>query len=254
MSELVLKNVGKRYGETVVLERLNLTLTAGDFCAVVGASGAGKSTFLKLLLSELQPSEGTITLGGRPLPPEPGPERGVVYQRYSVFPHLSVLDNVRFGLERTHGDPLFGRTWGARRRALRAEAEALVDAVGLSAARDRFPGALSGGMQQRLALAQTLALKPELLLLDEPFGALDPGNKKAAHDLLKTLWRDRGMTVVMVTHDLSEAFTLAKRVLVLDKTREDPHNPERYGASLTYDIPVDNGLPPREAAPRELSA
>ncbi len=254
MSELVLKNVTKRYGETVVLERLNLTLKSGEFCAVVGASGAGKSTFLKLLLSELQPSEGTIFLGGRPLPSEPGPERGVVYQRYSVFPHLTVLDNVRFGLERTHGDLLFGRTWGARRRALREEAAALVEAVGLSAAQDRFPGALSGGMQQRLALAQTLALKPELLLLDEPFGALDPGNKKAAHELLQTLWRDRGMTVVMVTHDLSEAFTLAGRVLVLDKTREDPHNPERYGASLTYDIPVDNGLPPREPASRELSA
>ena len=111
MSELALKNVGMRYGDTVVLERLNLTLTPGTFCAVVGASGAGKSTFLKLLLSELTPSEGSITLGGRPLPQEPGPERGVVYQRYSVFPHLTALENVCFGLERTQGDPLFGRTW-----------------------------------------------------------------------------------------------------------------------------------------------
>ena len=94
-------------------------------------------------------------------------------------------------------------------------------------------------MQQRLALAQTLALKPELLLLDEPFGALDPGNKQTAHALLKQLWSERCMTVVMVTHDLSEAFTLGTRVLVLDKVREDPHSPERFGASITYDLPVD---------------
>ena len=201
MSELALKNVGMRYGDTVVLERLNLTLTPGTFCAVVGASGAGKSTFLKLLLSELTPSEGSITLGGRPLPQEPGPERGVVYQRYSVFPHLTALENVCFGLERTQGDPLFGRTWGAKHRAL-APTRNLLDAVALAAA-DRYPGALSGGMQQRLALAQTLALKHELLLLDEPFGALDPGNKQTAHALLKQLWSERGMTVVMVTHDLS---------------------------------------------------
>ena len=253
MSELALRNVGMRYGDTVVLERLNLPLTPGTFCAVVGASGAGKSTFLKLLLSELTPSEGSITLGGRPLPQEPGPERGVVYQRYSVFPHLTALENVCFGLERTQGDPLFGRTWGAKRRALCAEARNLLDAVGLLAAADRYPGALSGGMQQRLALAQTLALKPELLLLDEPFGALDPGNKQTAHALLKQLWSERGMTVVMVTHDLSEAFTLGTRVLVLDKVREDPHSPERFGASITYDLPVDRSAPPEAASVPHVS-
>ena len=248
MSELALKNVGMRYGDSVVLERLNLTLAPGTFCAVVGASGAGKSTFLKLLLSELTPTEGSITLGGRPLPQEPGPERGVVYQRYSVFPHLTALENVCFGLERTQGNAIFGRTWGARRRALRAEARDLLEGVGLTAAAERYPGALSGGMQQRLALAQTLALKPELLLLDEPFGALDPGNKQAAHALLQQLWAERGMTVVMVTHDLSEAFTLGTRVLVLDKVREDPHNPERFGASITYDLPVDRSAPPGAAS------
>ena len=114
----------------------------------------------------------------------------------------------------------------------------LLDAVGLSQAAKRYPSQLSGGMQQRLAMAQALAMEPPVLLLDEPFGALDPGTRASMQSLLKTLWGEAGMTVVMVTHDLQEAFSLGTRLLVLDKVREDPHAPHRYGSAFTYDLPL----------------
>ncbi len=238
MTSVVVENVWKEYGLAIVLERINLTVRERSFCAIVGASGCGKTTFLRLLLSEETPTRGEIRLDGVPLPPEPGPERGVVFQRYSVFPHLTVTENVMLGLELA-GSPLLGRLFGARRRRAAEEAMATIEAVGLSAARDQYPAALSGGMQQRLALAQTLIRKPKLLLLDEPFGALDPGTRKAMHGLLLELWGATEMTVFMVTHDLAEGFELGTRLLVFDKVRLDPAAPNRYGATITYDIPLD---------------
>ena len=114
----------------------------------------------------------------------------------------------------------------------------MLESVGLLPVAARYPAQLSGGMQQRLALAQALSLKPRLLLLDEPFGALDPGTKAAMHALLRNLWLERRMTVVMVTHDLSEAFSLATRVVAFDKLRIDPQAPGAYGATVTFDIKV----------------
>lgn len=233
MSALQLESLCKAYGDTVVLDSIDLDLAAGEFCTVVGASGCGKSTLLKLLLGQEAPTSGRVLLDGNPLPAEPSPERGIVFQRYSVFRHLSVAENVRFGLELRDGDRLLGRCFGSKRAAIRARAAELLEAVGLAEAADRYPVQLSGGMQQRLALAQAIARQPPLLLLDEPFGALDPGNRASMHMLLKELWAGTGMTVVMVTHDLSEAFGLGTRMLVLDR----PAPPDAAaGARITYDL------------------
>ena len=232
------KNVWQEYGDQVVLERLNLTVNEGEFCTLVGASGCGKSTFLRLLLGQERPSKGEILLAGQPLPGEPDASRGVVFQRYSVFPHLTVRENVMLGRELASAQ-LLGRLFGTARRKVAEEAEALIEAVGLGHARDKFPAELSGGMQQRLAIAQTLIVKPNILLLDEPFGALDPGTKAQMYELLTALWRERRMTVFMVTHDLKEGFTLGTRVLAFDKVRHDPQEPGAYGATITLNLPLE---------------
>ncbi len=232
-----LHNVWVEYGDTVVLERVSLAIAAGSFVAVVGPSGAGKSTFLRLILGQEAPSRGHVRFAGAPMAATCGPDRGVVFQRYSVFPHLTVLGNVLFGLE-CAAAPLLGRLFGTARTAARDEARAMLDAVGLGHAQDRYPAQLSGGMQQRLALAQALVKHPRVLLLDEPFGALDPGIRGDMHDLVTRLWRDHGLTIVMVTHDIAEAFKLGTRVLAFDKRRHDPHAPQRYGATATYDVPL----------------
>ncbi|WP_233831988.1 ABC transporter ATP-binding protein [Paraburkholderia sp. ZP32-5] len=238
------RNVWKEYGDQVVLERLNLTVKEGEFCSMVGASGCGKSTFLRLLLGQERPTRGEILLDGKPLPGEPDPHRGVVFQRYSVFDHLSVLRNVMLGLELSQAK-LTGRLFGARRRAAADEAAAMLERVGLGASLHKFPQQLSGGMQQRLAIAQALMMKPRVLLLDEPFGALDPGIRRDMHELLSDLWREAKLTIFMVTHDLKEGFTLGSRVLVFDKVRVDPQAPGAYGARITYNIPLDRS---RESA------
>ena len=232
-------NVWQQYGDQVVLERLNLTVAEGEFCTLVGASGCGKSTFLRLLLGQERPSKGAILLDGQPLASEPDASRGVVFQRYSVFPHLSVLDNVGIGLELPRS-ALLGRLFGSAKREAREHAAAMLHKVGLGHALDKYPSQLSGGMQQRLAIAQALIMKPRVLLLDEPFGALDPGIRKDMHALLLELWRETGLTVFMVTHDLTEGFSLGTRLMVFDKTRIDPHAPNAFGARITYDIPLNS--------------
>ncbi|WP_442808584.1 ABC transporter ATP-binding protein [Trinickia soli] len=233
------RNVWKEYGDQVVLERLNLRIEEGEFCSLVGASGCGKSTFLRLLLGQERATRGKILLDGQPLPAEPDAHRGVVFQRYSVFDHLTVVANVMLGLELPRAK-LTGRLFGARRRAARDEAAAMLEHVGLGAALNKYPQQLSGGMQQRLAIAQALMMKPRILLLDEPFGALDPGIRKDMHELLLSLWRESKLTIFMVTHDLKEGFTLGSRVLVFDKVRVDPQAPGAYGARITYNIPLDH--------------
>ncbi|WP_417792390.1 ABC transporter ATP-binding protein [Stutzerimonas xanthomarina] len=231
-------NVWQEYADQVVLERLNLSVSEGEFCTLVGASGCGKSTFLRLLLGQERPSRGEILLDGAPIANEPDASRGVVFQRYSVFPHLSVLDNVALGLELPRAR-LLGRLFGRSKREAREQAEVILRKVGLGHSLDKYPAQLSGGMQQRLAIAQALVMRPRVLLLDEPFGALDPGIRKDMHDLLLQLWQETRLTVFMVTHDLSEGFTLGTRILVFDKTRIDPHAPGAYGARVTYDIPLN---------------
>lgn len=234
-STIAFRDVWVEYGDQIVLERINLTIAAGSFVSLVGPSGAGKSTILRMLLGQEQPTRGQILLDGEPMPAEPGPDRGVVFQRYSVFPHLTVLGNVLLGFEFAQGG-ILARLLGKARKTAIEECERLIAEVGLSEHRDKYPYALSGGMQQRLAIAQAIAKKPKVLLLDEPFGALDPGTRTQMHELIHFLWKDCGMTIVMVTHDIKEAFTLGTRLIALDKKRVDPQAPARYGALITYDL------------------
>ena len=235
---LSLDNIGLEYGDQVILERINLDIDGGAFVSIIGPSGAGKSSLLRLVLGQDAPTHGQIKLDGTPLRPECGPDRGVVFQRYSVFPHLTVLQNTVFGLE-CEQSPILGRLFGSKRSTALREAEEMLDAVGLSGALHQYPAQLSGGMQQRLAIAQALIKRPRILLLDEPFGALDPGIRADMQALTKRLWTEYDLTVIMITHDVSEAFSLGTRVLVLDKRRHDPHAPNRYGATAVYDLPLD---------------
>ncbi|MBF0256191.1 MAG: ATP-binding cassette domain-containing protein [Gammaproteobacteria bacterium] len=232
-----INNLWKRYGDTSVLERINAEVKEGEFITLVGTSGCGKSTFLKLLLGTEQQSQGELLLDGKPIPAEPDRHRGIVFQQYSVFPHLSVLKNVMAARAFAEGR-ISALLLGRRRREARAEAEALLESVGLSHVLESYPHQLSGGMRQRLAIAQALVLKPRILLLDEPFGALDPGIRGDMHELILNLWHQQQLTVFMVTHDLKEGFYLGTRLWVFDKIRHDPQAPQAFGATITYDIPV----------------
>lgn len=240
---LSLRDVWVEYGDKVVLERINLKIDEGAFVSIVGPSGAGKSSLLRVVLGQEAPTKGEITLDGEQLKAECGPDRGVVFQRYSVFSHLTVLGNTLLGLEMAEA-PFAARLFGARRRAANAKAKEMLVAVGLGDCFDLYPAQMSGGMQQRLAIAQALIKQPRILLLDEPFGALDPGIRADMHALIKRLWTEYSLTIIMVTHDISEAFTLGNRVLTLDKSRVDPHAPNRYGATVVYDIPLRDKVAP----------
>lgn len=237
MALIEIRNVWKEYGQQVVLEQLNKSVEEGEFITIVGASGCGKTTFLKMLLGTEAISRGQLLLDSKPLPGEPGPERGIVFQRYSVFPHMSVLDNVVLSLE-LEKSRLFGRLFGRARKEARQVATQMIEAVGLGHALHKYPHELSGGMQQRLALAQSLIKRPRILLLDEPFGALDPGIRADMHQLVLSLWQEHKLTIFMITHDIKEGFYLGTRLWVFDKCRIDPQAPNAYGAQITYDLPV----------------
>ncbi len=237
MSFITVKNLWKEYGDQVVLENLNLSVNQGEFCTLVGASGCGKSTFLKMLLGQETLSRGELLLEGNAFPGEPDRNRGIVFQRYSVFPHLTVRQNVLLGLE-LEQSPLMGKLFSSARSEALKDVDAILKSVGRAHAANKWPHELSGGMQQRLAIAQSFVMKPRILLLDEPFGALDPGIRGDMHELILKLWRDTGTTIFMVTHDLYEGFHLGTRLLVFDKVRNDPQQPEAYGATITYDLPI----------------
>ncbi len=247
MAEVTVKRLWKEYGAQVVLENLNLTVADHEFVTIVGASGCGKTTFLKMLLGIEQPSRGELLIDGKPILPEPNQDRGIVFQRYSLFPHLTVLGNLLLGLE-LQGAPLLAQLFGNRRRQAIDKAHELLNAIGLYHARDKYPAQLSGGMQQRLSIAQSVICEPKILLLDEPFGALDPGITADMHELILKLWASRRMTIFMITHDVQESFKLGTRLLVFDKLRHDPQAPEAYGASITYDIPLKHGKPAADTA------
>ncbi|MCG3651732.1 ABC transporter ATP-binding protein [Aliarcobacter butzleri] len=229
------KNIWKSYGENIILEKLNFSMESGEFCTLVGPSGCGKSTFLRMLLGIEQPTRGELFFEDKEYPKEPSDERGIVFQRYSTLNHLNVIDNVIIGLE-FKNSPFFGKLFGKTKKEAVEKADEILKAVGLYHSRDKYPHELSGGMKQRLSIAQSLVKEPKLLLLDEPFGALDPGISKDMHELLLDIHSKLNFGVVMVTHDISEAFKLGTRVLVFDKIKEDVEFPNRYGSTIVNDI------------------
>ncbi|HEY1363009.1 MAG TPA: ABC transporter ATP-binding protein [Xanthobacteraceae bacterium] len=212
MSEpkIEVSGVAKRFDQAgspvQALAGVDLTVREGEFVSIVGPSGCGKSTLLYMLGGFIAPSAGRILVDGRRVT-GPGVDRGVVFQEYALFPWLTVFDNIAYGLRETRKSAL----------EVRATAERYIELIGLGGFEHRFPRELSGGMKQRVALARTFAYEPGILLLDEPFGALDAQTREVMQDELLRLWRTTRKTVVMVTHDVSEAVYLSNRVSVMSQ-------------------------------------
>ncbi|HBB5097499.1 TPA: aliphatic sulfonates ABC transporter ATP-binding protein [Escherichia coli] len=209
---LLLNSVSKHYAENIVLNQLDLHIPAGQFVAVVGRSGGGKSTLLRLLAGLETPTAGDVLAGTTPLA-EIQEDTRMMFQDARLLPWKSVIDNVGLGLK--------GQWRDAARRALAA--------VGLENRAGECPAALSGGQKQRVALARALIHRPGLLLLDEPLGALDALTRLEMQDLIVSLWQEHGFTVLLVTHDVSEAVAMADRVLLIEEGK--------IGLDLTVDIP-----------------
>jgi NitT/TauT family transport system ATP-binding protein len=199
---LHVSGVGMRFGGIVALDRIDLDVAKGEFVCLLGPSGCGKSTLLNAIAGFTQPTSGEILAFGKRVV-QPEPERAMVFQEYALFPWMTVRENVAFGL-RIRGD-----------RAARAKADALLDKLALRGFGDRFPKDLSGGMKQRVALARCLALDAPVLLMDEPFGALDALTRRSMQDELLRIWTELQQTIVFVTHGIEESLLLADRVVVM---------------------------------------
>jgi NitT/TauT family transport system ATP-binding protein len=201
---LEVKQLGKQFGATTALENINFTTHRRELLCIVGPSGCGKSTLVRILAGLENQSSGEVLLDGRPVR-GPGRDRGMVFQGYTLFPWLTVKKNVMFGLEIN------------RKGGLESEREALqwLQLIGLEKFADAYPHQLSGGMKQRVAIARALANQPRILLMDEPFGALDAQTRARMQAHLLEIWRKIDITIVFITHDLDEAIFLADRIMVL---------------------------------------
>jgi NitT/TauT family transport system ATP-binding protein len=202
------RDLGRKFesrgGPVTALQGLNFQVRRREFICVIGQSGCGKSTLIRLLAGLDEPTSGQVLLDGRPVH-GPGPDRGMVFQGYTLFPWLTVLRNVMFGLMCTNA----GQT------KAEAEARLWIDMVGLKPFADAYPHQLSGGMKQRVAIVRALANRPRILLMDEPFGALDAQTRSQMQSYLLQIWHNVDVTVLFITHDLDEAVYLADRIIVL---------------------------------------
>jgi NitT/TauT family transport system ATP-binding protein len=222
---LTVDNLTRRFpspagGETTALEGLSFVAHRREFVCILGPSGCGKSTLLRLLAGLDHPTSGRVLLDGHEVHC-PGPERGVVFQGYTLFPWLTVKGNVMFGL----------KTRGMGYKEADSEARQWIDLVGLAKFADLYPAQLSGGMKQRVAIARALANNPRILLMDEPFGALDAQTRAQMQRHLLQIWRNVDITVLFITHDLDEAIYLADRILVLKA------NPGRLNELIEVPVP-----------------
>ena len=209
-SYLSFRNVGQVFqtsrGPFEALKDINLEVQQGEFICVIGHSGCGKSTLLNMVSGFLQPSSGSVTLRDVPIE-RPGPDRMVVFQNYSLLPWQTVEQNVELAVRAARPE----LSAGTRAQVVRHHLEM----VGLTEARQKRPGQISGGMRQRVAIARALAVQPEVLVLDEPFGALDAITKEELQEELLTIWEEHKPTVLMITHDIDEALFLADRIVMM---------------------------------------
>jgi len=220
---LRIANVGKSFGygssSKEVLRNVSFHVRSGEFVALVGSSGSGKSTVMRLIAGLDRPSSGTISIDGHAVS-GPGSDRGMVFQKYSLYPWLTAAQNVAFGMEMQ----------GRDRREIRERSSYFLEVVGLADAARRLPRELSGGMQQRVAIARALAAEPKVLLLDEPFGALDIQIRESMQEFLHDLWKRTGLTALLITHDLEEALLLAGQVHIMAPS------PGRIVRSVTVEL------------------
>ena len=230
---LTVRGVERRFGATLALQATDMTVMENDFVTILGPSGCGKSTLLRIVAGLDVPTAGEVTLAGQRIN-GPGADRGMVFQSYTLFPWLTVLDNVCFGLRE--------RGWPRARQ--REVADGFLHKVGLRGFENHFPKQLSGGMQQRVAIARALANGPRMLLMDEPFGALDHQTRELMQELLLGIWEAEKKTVLFVTHDIDEAVFMGSRVVVmsarpgrikLDRAVPLPH-PRHYSVKTTPDF------------------
>ncbi|MBD2386235.1 nitrate ABC transporter ATP-binding protein [Cylindrospermum sp. FACHB-282] len=207
---LVIEGVNKVYptaeGPYTVLDEINFKVREGEFVCLIGHSGCGKSTLLNMVSGFSKPTNGVVWLQGKPVT-EPGPDRMMVFQNYCLLPWLNVFDNVYLAV-----DSVFPRKTQAEKRAIVNEHLAM---VGLTEAAQKKPSQISGGMKQRVAIARALAIRPQILILDEPFGALDAITKEELQEELLQIWQEHQVTVLMITHDIDEALFLADRLVMM---------------------------------------
>jgi NitT/TauT family transport system ATP-binding protein len=236
MALIDIRDVCVRYGGPV-LDAIDLRIEEGEFVCVLGQTGCGKSTLLRLILGSEKPHRGEILVDGR-VHDQPDRTRGYVPQKYSLFPDKTVLDNITFGPEVSEFG-LLGRLtprYYRHRRELRREAFDYLRRIGLQESdAHKYPDQLSGGMQQRVAIAQALMTKPRILLMDEAFSALDPATRREMQNLIRQLWRATGATILFVTHNTQEALSLGTRVIVLAK--ESVEAPSRIALDMA--VPAD---------------
>lgn len=227
MAFLELKNINKGYGRagnrSEVLRDVNLEMNRGEFVAIVGYSGAGKTTLLSLLAGLLQADSGTIKLNDLEIT-GPGPDRGVIFQNYSLLPWLTVYENIFMAV-----DQLFPNWAPAKKQQ---QTEKYIAMVNLTPARDKKPGELSGGMRQRVSVARALAMDPQILLMDEPLGALDALTRASLQDEINRIWEQDRKTVVLITNDVDEGILLADRIIPLSAGPA-----ATLGPAVTVDIP-----------------
>ena len=226
-----LKKSYARNGRSLdILDLESFRVESGEFVSVIGPSGCGKSTFLHMLGGFIRPDRGAIRLHGAEVR-EPGPDRGMMFQEFALFPWRSVAGNVAWALE----------VQGVPRERIDETVDRQLAMIGLAEFRNHYPAELSGGMKQRVALARVLAFDPKVLLMDEPFGALDAQTREAMQEELTRLWERTGKTIVFVTHDIEEAIYLADRVVVLTA------RPGRIREEVKIDLPRPRSLEVRKS-------
>jgi NitT/TauT family transport system ATP-binding protein len=249
-SRVHVQDVYKSYDGKLILDNVDLSIPAGQFVTLVGASGCGKSTLLRLILGQELPDSGSLLIDGKPAGLVDS-RRGIVYQKYSLFPHLTVLENVMLGKQLT--TPIYRRFF--MKKEIQEVAMHHLENLGLGKDGEKFPHELSGGMQQRVAIAQTLIMNPKVLLMDEPFGALDPGARERAQVFLLELWEKYKMTIVLVTHDLVEAFYLGDRLVALSNYYTDGRGDSyQRGARVIVDENIKMPLSTKVKSSAEFNA